>query len=136
MVGRKQEQVDMGLMLGQVLRDVLVHQGDVVEAVQAACDTRLVRDHRDGDARAVESGDRFRRPLDELDPVNGAHVAMVNDDRAVTIEKDSGPRRRVRYPTATIGHATFTVSPRIVGCLSPSLTSGSPADTRSTNGPR
>ena len=32
----------MGLVLGQVLRDVLMHQGDVVQAVQATRDASLV----------------------------------------------------------------------------------------------
>jgi hypothetical protein len=39
---------------------------------------------------------------------------MVDDDRAITIKKDPGPRMRVPYPMVTVGHAIFTVPPRIV----------------------
>jgi hypothetical protein len=66
----------MGLVLSQILCDVLVHQGDVVDPVQAMCNTGLVRDHRDEAARAVESGDRFRSPVDEFDAINRAGMAM------------------------------------------------------------
>jgi hypothetical protein len=44
---------------------------------------------------------------------------MVNDNRAVTIEKDTGPQRRVPHTMATIGHATITESPRTADCLIP-----------------
>ena len=95
-----------------------MYSGDVVDSVQATRDASLVRDDRDGDTCPVESGYRFRRPVDEFDAIDGAHLAMVNDDRAVTIEKDPGPQTRVPCPTVTIGHATFTVSPHIaVTCL-------------------
>ena len=105
----------MGPVLSQMLCDVLVYQGDVIDPVQASCHARLVRDHRDRDAGAVESGDRFRGPVDEFDAINRAYIAMVNDNRAVTIEKDPGPRTPALCPMATIGHATFTMSPRIAG---------------------
>ena len=100
----------MGPVLSQMLCDVLVHQGDVVDPVQATCNTRLVGDHRDGDTCPVECGDRFRRPVDEFDAINRADIAMVNDDRAVTIEKDPGPQTRAPCLMATIGHVTSPVT--------------------------
>jgi hypothetical protein len=108
MIRRKQEQVDMGSVLGQVLRDELVYQGDIVDPVQAACDTGLVRDHRDRDTCPIESGDRLRRPVDEFDAINRAHIAVVNDDRTVTIEQDARPQTRVPCLLAAIGHANLT----------------------------
>ena len=77
---------------GQVLGDVGVHPRDVLEAVEAPRDPRLVRHHGDRQAGLVEPGDRLRRPGNELDPVNRADIPVVNDDRAVTIEEDSRPR--------------------------------------------
>ncbi len=71
--------------------DVLVHPAYVVDPVQAPRDAGLVREHRDGDVGPVELGDRIRRPFDELDAVDGAHVSVVDDDRAVAIEQDSRP---------------------------------------------
>ena len=47
-----------------------------------------------GNAGPVEPGDRLRRPVDELDAVDRADVSVINDDRAVAIEKDARPRAR------------------------------------------
>ena len=107
----------MGVILSKVLCDVLVYQGDVVDPVQATCYTSLVCDHRDGDICVIESGDRFRRPVDEFDAINRADISVVHDDRAVTIEKDPRPQTRVPCRMVRIGHATFTVSPHIAGYL-------------------
>jgi hypothetical protein len=42
---------------------------------------------------------------------------MVNDDRAVTVEKDPGPQTRVPCLVVTISHAIFTAPPRIAAQL-------------------
>ncbi len=129
MIRREQKQVDLGPVLGQMLRDVLVYQGDIVDPVQPARNASLVRDQGNRDTCPVEAGDRSRRPVDEFDAINGAHVPVVDDDRAVTIEKDPGPQSRVPCLRAAIGHATFTV--HLAGCLIRSTGSSS---TRAPNG--
>ena len=102
-IGTVREQVDVGPVLGQVLRDVLVHPGHVVDPVQPSRDPRLVRHHRDGNTGPVEAGDRLRCALDEFDPVDRADVSMVDDDRAVAIEKDPRARTRNRGRTPRTG---------------------------------
>ena len=52
----------MRAVLGQALGDVPVHPGDVVDAVEAPGDPRLVGHHRDRQAGPVERGDRLRAP--------------------------------------------------------------------------
>jgi len=94
MVRAEQEQVDVRPVLGQAFGDVLMHPGDVVDSVQATRDPGLVRHDRNRDVGPVELGYCLRRALDELDTVYRTDVAMVNDDRAIAIEKDSWLRRR------------------------------------------
>ena len=78
-------------VFGQVRFDVLVHLGDVVDPVPAARDPGLVGDDGDGDAGPVERGDGIRRPVDELDAVDRAHVPVVDDYRAVAIKQNARP---------------------------------------------
>ena len=81
-----------------MLRDVLVHPGDIIDAVESPRDPGLVRHHGNRDAGPVEPGDGLGRTLDELHAVNRADVAMVNDDRAVAIEKDPGSSASTAAP--------------------------------------
>src|SRR5439155_1531183 len=60
-------------------------------------DASLVRDHRDGNTSPIEPGYRLRRAVDELNAVYRADVSVINDDRAVAIEKDPGPQTRVLH---------------------------------------
>ena len=85
MVWAIQKDVDAGPVPGQVRGDVLVHASNVVDPVQAPGDPGLVGHHCDWDVSPVEPGNRFRRPRDELHPVNRAHVSVIDDNRAVTI---------------------------------------------------
>ena len=94
MVRAVQKQVDARPVPGQTRFDVLVHTSHVIDPVQAPCDPGLVGHHRDWDAGPVEPGNRLRRPFDELDPVDRAHVSVVDDYRAVTIKKDARPQWR------------------------------------------
>ncbi len=81
----------MRTVLGQVRFDVLVYLDDIVDPVAAARDPGLVGDDGDGDAGPVERGDGLRRPVDELNAVDRAHVPVVDDYRAVAIKQDARP---------------------------------------------
>src|SRR5262249_24212776 len=85
------EHVDVRAVLGQMVRDVPAHRLGVVDAVQAPGYAGLVGDHRHRDPGPVEPGDGGGRAVDELDSVNGADVAVVDDDGAVAVEQDAGP---------------------------------------------
>jgi hypothetical protein len=89
MVRAEKEQVDVRSVLRKAFRDVLMHSRDIVDSIQAARDPGLVRHDSNRDTGPIELGYRLRRPVDELDAVDGADVAVVNDDRAIAIEKDS-----------------------------------------------
>ncbi len=75
-------------MLRKALCDVLVHPDNVVDPVQAPRDPGLVGQHRNWDTSPIEFGDRLWCPFDELHPVDRADVSVINDYRAVAIEKD------------------------------------------------
>src|SRR5689334_15346535 len=74
--------------------NVLVHTRNVVDPIQASCDPGLVGHYPNGDAGPIEPGNRIRCPFGELDPIDRAHVTVVDDYRAVAIKKDARPRRR------------------------------------------
>ena len=58
-----------------------------VQLVHAARDTGLVGHHGHREARGVESGDGLDRTVEEHDVLDRAHVAAVDDDRAVPVEQ-------------------------------------------------
>jgi hypothetical protein len=93
MVWAIQEQVDARTVACQVRFDMLVHTSNVVDPVQASCHPGLVGHHGNREAGLIEAGNRARCPFDELDPVDRAHVSVVNDYRAVAIKEDAGPQR-------------------------------------------
>jgi len=82
----------------QPIRDVLMHQRDVVQTVEAPGDACLVAQHRDRNPGPVESRDRLRGAVDEFNAFDRTHVAVIDNDRAIAIEKDTGSRGRARLP--------------------------------------
>jgi hypothetical protein len=89
MVRAEQEQVDACPVLIQPFGDVLMHPGDVIDSIQATRDPGLVRHDCHGDVGPVELGDRLGSPINELNAIDGAHISVINDDRAIAIEQDS-----------------------------------------------
>jgi hypothetical protein len=81
-----------------MLRDVPVYPGDIFDPEESPSDPRLVRHDSDRDRGLVELSDSPGRSLNELDPFNRSDVTPVDDDRAVAVEKNPGPRTRVDRP--------------------------------------
>jgi len=76
-----------------------VHLNHVVDAVHPARDAGLIGDHSDGDAGTIERADCFRCPVDEVDPVDRADVAVIDDDRAVAVQEDAGAQADTVQPS-------------------------------------
>ena len=98
--------VDVGAALGQHLRHVPVHLVDDRLGEEAARDARLIRDHHDGEAGAIERADGVDRPRIELDALGAIEIPDFFDDRAVAIEKHRAPVpmtvcRRSQHPPAS-----------------------------------
>jgi hypothetical protein len=87
-----------------------MYLGDIIDPVQAPGDTRLVRDHGDRDPGLIEPGDRLGGARDELDTIDGAHVAVVHDDRAVAIQKNARTRTQAGFGEH---HITQTIRYRL-----------------------
>ena len=74
--------------------DLPVHLVDDRLGEEPARDARLVGDHDDAQAGAVERADRVDAPGIELDTLGPIEVADLLDERAVAIEKDGGRSSR------------------------------------------
>ena len=92
-VGTGQPHVDVRSRVGQDLRHVGVHAVHVLDRVEAAGHTPLVGADRDRHVCGVESRDRLGGTVDEVDPLDRADVAVVDDDRAVPVQQDARSAR-------------------------------------------
>ena len=91
-VGARQPHVDVRSRVGQDLRHVGVHAASMSsDRVEAAGHTPLVGADRDRHVCGVESRDRLDGTVDEVDPLDRADVAVVDDDRAVPVKQDTRP---------------------------------------------
>ena len=63
----------------------------------AAGDRRLIGDDDRGEAGALEQPQRVGRPREDVEELEPIEVAALLDERAVTIEKHGGRRRRFRH---------------------------------------
>jgi hypothetical protein len=97
MIRAIEEHIDPRTVSRQVRFDVLVHDGNVVDPVQAPCDPGLVGHDCDRDADPVEPGNRAWRPFDEIDSVDGTDVSVVSNYRAVAIKEDARPQVRALW---------------------------------------
>jgi hypothetical protein len=88
----EEKQINVGPVFSQLGRDVAVHVSRPVQTKAPPSDPGLIGQDRDGKASPIEPGDGLWSALNELDAIDGADVAMINDDRAIPIKKDAGSR--------------------------------------------
>ena len=62
---------------------------DVADVVEPSGDTSLVGHDGHWHPGPVEPGDRLCGALDELDSVDGPDIAVIDDDRPVSVEQDA-----------------------------------------------
>ena len=120
MIRAIQKQVNARTVFSQLLFDVLMDTSNVVDPVKTPCDPSLVGHHRNREAGPIEPGNRLCCPFDELDSVDRADVPVVNDNGAVAVKEDTGPRRSSRTHIPKTGHRSryHVTSP---GSLTPGL---------------
>ena len=99
MVRTVEERVDMGPMLCEQTSDVAVDVFDVAGAIEPTCDPGLVGHDRHRYSGPIQPGDRLRGAVDELDPVNGPDIAVIDNDRPVPVEQDAWAGNRVALPS-------------------------------------
>src|SRR6476660_9360955 len=87
MIRAEQPQIDMRALPRQLLDHVLMHLVNVLDAEVAPGYAGLVCHHRYRKPGSVQCGDRLNRAVDELDAVNRADVAIVGDNRSVTVQQ-------------------------------------------------
>ena len=87
--GTVEEPVDVGPVLSEQAGDVAVHVFDIADVVEPSGDPGLVGHDRHRHLGPVQPGDGLRGAVDELDPVDGSDIAVIDDDRPVSVEQDA-----------------------------------------------
>ena len=98
--------VDVGATLGEHRRHVPVHVVHDRFGEEPARDARLIGDHHDGQARAIERADGVDRPRVELDALGAIEVSHFFDDRAVAIQKRRASRLVVGHSIRRVASST------------------------------
>ena len=63
----------------------------VLDVIEAAGDSRLVRDDGDWHTGAVECGDRLGGAVDQVDAIDRTDVAVIDDHRSVPVQEHPSP---------------------------------------------